>query len=145
MARPAPPARSRSCGQCRRACRGRSEPSGLSWQAPLLGAWHGGPRRRPSTPEAQASPTAVARSTGHVLELREVERSYPLHAALHEHLELRLDQLGTIEASQLDEDKARKALQIAGIEPRRAFGAEIPIKSFAGISYIVKCLWRAAQ
>jgi hypothetical protein len=82
---------------------------------------------------------------GHLFELRHVERRFPLHAALYEHLELWLDQLGTIEASQLDEDKARKALQIAGIKPCRAFRAEIPIKSFAGISNIVKCLWRAAQ
>jgi hypothetical protein len=33
-----------SCRRCRRACRGRLEPSGLSWQAPLLDIWHGEPQ-----------------------------------------------------------------------------------------------------
>jgi hypothetical protein len=33
-----------SCRRCRRARRGRLEPSRLSWQAPLLDIWHGEPQ-----------------------------------------------------------------------------------------------------
>src|SRR5262249_45247836 len=36
-AQPAPPTRNRSFGRCRRADHETSEPSGLSWRAPLLG------------------------------------------------------------------------------------------------------------
>lgn len=54
-------------------------------------------------------------STRHLLELRDVERLDPFGTALHEHFELRLYQFRTVEASQLNEDKARKTLQIAGV------------------------------
>src|SRR5262245_44039093 len=87
MARPAPPARTRSYARCRRACRGRLEPSGLSWQAPMLDVGHGEPH-----------------STGHVLELREVERLRPFKTALGEHLKHRFDVLRVVQAAHCDED-----------------------------------------
>src|SRR5688572_4200847 len=49
-------------------------------------------------------------SSRHAVELREIERLIPFEPALGEHLELRRDQLGSIEASQLDKHEAGKTL-----------------------------------
>src|SRR5262245_2118942 len=111
-------------------------------------AWTSGTVDLPSFPLVRGGrvcKTAAGRSTGHVVELREVERLNPLEATLRVHLELRLDQFRSIEASQLDKDKAREALQVARIESRPAFRAEIPIKSLAGIGDLVERLRRTAQ
>jgi hypothetical protein len=79
------------------------------------------------------APTRVrgSRSTGHAVELWEVERPCPLQSALHEHLELRRDQLGAIETAELHENDAREALQVVGVQPGSADWTEDAIETFA--------------
>src|SRR5262245_59608288 len=73
----------------------------------------------------------------HALELREVERLCPFEAALGEHFELRLDQVGPVQAAQHDEDEAGKALQVAGEQASAALRAEVAIESLAGLGGVV--------
>src|SRR5262245_66555242 len=70
--------------------------------------------------------TAI-RSTGHVLELREVERLRPCKPALGEHLKHRFNALRVVQAADGDEDQPRKALQVAAEHPGAASGAEVSI------------------
>src|SRR5262245_19496810 len=131
MARPAPPARTRSYGRCRRVCRGRSEPSGLSWQAPLLDIWHGEPQPANMTSECgtriKRSRVTVIGSTGHVLELHEFKRLRPFKTALGEHLKHRFNAHRVVQAADGDEDHPRKALQVGAEHPGAAIGAEVSI------------------
>src|SRR5215468_8717184 len=85
------------------------------------------------------------RSTGHAVELRNIERLGPLQTTLREHLQLRRDQFGVIEAPQRDEDGAREALQVAREQPRAAPWAEVAIESPAGLGDIVMALRSAAD
>ena len=67
------------------------------------------------------------RSTGHVLELREVERLRPFETALGEHLKHRIDALRVIQAAEHDEDHSWEALQVAGEHPGAALRAEVSV------------------
>ena len=70
---------------------------------------------------------AVIYSTGHVLELREVERLCPFETAFGEHLQHWIDSLTAIQAAEHDEDRSRKGLQVAGEHPGAALRAEVPV------------------
>jgi len=67
------------------------------------------------------------RSTGHVLELREVERLRPFETALGEHLKHWIDALRVIQAAERDKDHSWEALQITGEHPGAALRAEVPV------------------
>ena len=69
----------------------------------------------------------------------------PFEPALGEHLELRGNQLGSIEAPQLDKHEARKTLQVVGEKARPACRTDIPVETFAGIGNIMKRRWVAAD
>ena len=84
-------------------------------------------------------------STGHVLELREVERLRPFETALGEHLKHRFDALGVIQAAERDEDHSWEALQVAGEHPGAAIGAEVSIKALARLGDVVKRFRLAAD
>ena len=66
-------------------------------------------------------------STGHVLELREVERLRPFETALREHLKDRIDALRVIQAAERDEDHSWKALQVIGEHPGAALRTEVSV------------------
>src|SRR5215510_8635733 len=87
----------------------------------------------------------VSRSTGHVLELREVERLRPFETALGEHLKHRFDARRTIQAADGHEDHSGEALQVGGEHPGAAIGAEVSIEALARLGDIVKRLWLAAD
>src|SRR5262245_48664309 len=70
-------------------------------------------------------------SARHVLKLGEIERLRPWEAALSEHLKHRLDALRVFQATERDEDRPRKALQVAAEDPGAAIWAEVPIQPFA--------------
>jgi len=59
-------------------------------------------------------------SARHVLKLGDIERLRPCEAALSEHLKHRLDRLRLIQATERDEDRPRKALQVTCEDPRAA-------------------------
>src|SRR5262245_17844147 len=84
-------------------------------------------------------------SARHVVKLGDIERLRPCEAALSEHLEHRLDPLRVIQATERDEDRPRKALQVTGEDPRPAIWAEVPIQPLARLRDVVKCLWLAAD
>src|SRR5262245_21021656 len=84
-------------------------------------------------------------STGHVLELREVERLRPFETALGEHLKHRFDALRVIQAAERDEDHSGEALQLGGEHPGAAIGAEVSIQALARLGDIVKRLRLAAD
>ena len=69
----------------------------------------------------------ASHSTGHVLELREVERLRPFETALGEHLKHRIDALRVIQAAERDEDHSPEPLQVAGVHPGAAIGAEVSV------------------
>src|SRR5215470_2206623 len=85
------------------------------------------------------------RLTGHVLELRKVERLRPFEPALGEHLKHRFDALRVIQAAERDEDHSREALQVAGEHAGAAFGAEVSIEALARLGDVVKRLRLAAD
>ena len=70
---------------------------------------------------------APRHSTGHVLELREVQRLRPFETALGEHLKHRIDALRVIQAAEHDEDHSWEALQVAGEHPGAALRAEVSV------------------
>src|SRR5262249_58683246 len=73
-----------------------------------------------------------SRSTGHVVELREVERPCPLLAAPREDLDFRREPLvEAIESSFLHENGAREVLQVVGEHPGTAVGIEDAIEPLA--------------
>src|SRR5262245_21274719 len=82
----------------------------------------------------------VARSTGHVLELRDVERLRPCETALGEHLDHRLDALAVIQAAERHEDRSGEALQVGGEHPGAATRAVVPIQALARLGDIMKRL-----
>jgi len=84
------------------------------------------------------------RSTGHAVALRQVERFCPFQAALGEHFELWLDQLGPVQAAKHDEDGAGEAFQIAGEQSGAALGTKVTVEPLARFGDIVKRLWGAA-
>src|SRR5262245_42102386 len=84
-------------------------------------------------------------SARHVLKLGDIERLRPCEAALGEHLKRRLDTLRVIQATERDEDRPRKALQVSGEDPRAAIGAEVPIQPLARLRDVMKCFWLAAD
>src|SRR5215467_15135003 len=84
-------------------------------------------------------------SARHVLKLGDIERLRPCEAALSEHLKHRLDRLRLIQATERDEDRPRKALQVTCEDPRAAIRAEIPIQPLARLRDVMKCLWLAAD
>src|SRR5262245_49330206 len=83
-------------------------------------------------------------SARHVFKLGEIERLCPWEAALSEHLKHRLDTPRVVQATERDEDRRRKALQVAAEDPGSAIWAEVPIQPFARLRDIMKCLWLAA-
>src|SRR5215831_21299869 len=84
-------------------------------------------------------------SAWHVLKLGDIERLRPCEAALGEHLKHRLDALRVIQATERDEDRTRKALQLSGEDPRTAIGAEVPIQPLSRLRNVVKCFRLAAD
>src|SRR5262247_2501890 len=84
-------------------------------------------------------------SARHVLKLGDIERLRPCEAALSEHLKHRLDTPRVVQATERDEDRPRKALQVAAEDPGSAIWAEVPIQPFARLRDIMKCLWLAAD
>jgi len=77
-------------------------------------------------------------SIRHVLELREVERLRPVKTAFGEHFEHRFDALRIIQATDRDEDRPRKALQVVGKHPGAAIGAEVPLQPPARLRDVLK-------
>src|SRR5262249_28873814 len=84
-------------------------------------------------------------SARHVLKLGDIERLRPCEPALGEHLERRLDALRAIQATERDEDRSWKALQVGGEDPRAAIRAEVPIQPLARLRDVMKCFWPAAD
>src|SRR5262249_15904838 len=84
-------------------------------------------------------------SARHVFKLGDIERLRPCEAALGKHLKRRLDALRTIQATERDEDRPWKALQVSGEDPRTAIRAEVPIQPLARLSDVMKCFWLAAD
>src|SRR5262249_46159482 len=98
------------------------------------------------TPEAQrAVDGAGTGSTGHVLELREVERLRPFETALGEHLKHWFDAPRAIQAADGHEDHSGEAFQVGGEHPGAAIGAEVSIQALARLGDIVKRLRLAAD
>src|SRR5262249_14210557 len=64
---------------------------------------------------------------------------------LGEHFELRLDQVGPVQAAEHDEDEAGKALQVAGEQAGAALRAEVAIESLAGRGGVVTALRVATE
>src|SRR5262249_37443216 len=96
-------------------------------------------------PKAAAASACRPDSARHVLKLGEIERLRPGEAALREHLKPRRDALRVIQATERDEDRPRKALQVAAEDPRAAVGAEVPVEPFARLRDVMKRLWLAAD
>src|SRR5262249_24109414 len=84
-------------------------------------------------------------SAWHVLKLGDLERFRPCEATVGETLKHRLDALRVIQATERDEDRPRKALQVTGEGPRAAIGAEVPIQPLARLRDVMKCFRLAAD
>src|SRR5499427_8359735 len=95
--------------------------------------------------EQSAVVSQLSVSTGHVLELWEVERLRPFETALCEHLKHRIDALRVIQAAERDEDHSWEGPQVAGEHPGAALRAEVPVQAFARLGDVVKRLRLAAD
>src|SRR5215831_8670604 len=116
-----------------------------SWQSPLNGPeplqQRGCEVSRPIT----SSVTLPPRLAWHVLKLGDIERLRPCEAALGEHLKHRLDPLRVIQATERDEDRPWKAVQVTREDPRATIRAEVPIQPLARLRDVMKCLRLAAD
>src|SRR5262249_22636389 len=93
-----------------------------------------------ATRRIKRRPISAIHSTGHVLELREVERLLPFETTFGEHLKHRIDTHRVIQAADRDEDHSWEALQVAAEHPGAALWAEVSVQALARLGNVVKCL-----